>query len=106
VRFLQWPKWVERALWWPARRTLVVAEAVGATPWFTVRDEPLGVHAFLRPLPPKALEGFAPEHLLVGHGPGVEGDAARHGLRRALGRARRDLPRWLMELPALLREAA
>jgi hypothetical protein len=105
VRVLQWPKWVERALWWPAQRTLVVGEAIGTTPWFTVRDEPLGVHAFLRPLPPKALRDFAPEHLLVGHGASVHGDAARHGLRRALKRARRDAPRWLAELPKVLREA-
>jgi hypothetical protein len=103
VRVLQRPKWVERALWWPARRTLVVGEAVGTTPWFTVRYEPVGVHALLRPLPPKALRGFAPDHLLVGHGPSVHGDAARHGLRRALERARRDLPRWLVELPRVLR---
>ena len=105
VRVLQWPKWVERALWWPAQRTLVVGEAVGTTPWFTVRDEPVGVHALLRPLPPQALRGFAPEHLLVGHGASVHGDDARSGLRRALERARRDLPRWLMELPKVLRQS-
>jgi hypothetical protein len=105
VRVLQWPMWVERALWWPAQRTLVVGEAVGTTPWFTVRDEPLGVHVFLRPLPPKALRGFAPEHLLVCHGANVHGDDARTGLRRALDRARRDLPRWLAELPKVLRES-
>ena len=104
VPVLDWPKWVERALWWPARRTLVVAEAVGTTPWFTVGDDPLGVHVFLRPVPPRRLAGFAPDHLLVGHGPPVAGDAARDGLRRALLRARRDLARWLLGLPKLLRE--
>ena len=105
VRVLDWPKWVERALWWPAQRTLVVAEAIGTTPWFTVGDDPLGVHAFLRPWPPKALRGFAPDHLLVGHGESVHGEAARHGLRRALERARRDTPRWLVGLPKVLRRS-
>ena len=96
-------RWTEKALWWPAQRTLVVAEAVGTTPWFTVGSDPVGVHVLLRPFPPKVLRGFAPERLLVGHGRGVEGDAARNGLRRALKAARRDVPRWLAGLPKLLR---
>jgi len=95
--------WTERALWWPAQRTLVVAEAVGTSPWFTAGSDPVGVHAMLRLTPPRALRGFAPEHLLVGHGEPVSGDDARHGLRRALGRARRDVPRWLAGLPGRIR---
>jgi len=71
---------------------------------FTLGKGPVGVHPMLRPLPPrKALGGFAPDHLLVGHGPAVEGEAARTGLRRALDGARRDLPRLLVELPKMLR---
>ena len=105
VPVLGWPKWQERALWWPARRTLVVAEALGTSPWFVVGDEPVGVHVMLRPLPPRRqLGGFAPDHLLVGHGPPVAGDAARNGPRRALDGARRDLPRWLVNLPKLVRD--
>ena len=104
VRVLDWSKWTERALWWPARRTLVVAEALGTSPWFVAGDDPVGVHAMLRPLPPRRqLAGFAPEHLLVGHGAPVEGEAARNGPRRALDGARRDLPRWLLGLPRVLR---
>jgi hypothetical protein len=95
--------WTENALWWPAQRTLVVSEALGTTPWFTVGSDPLGVHVMLRALPPKVLRGFAPDRVLVGHGRGVEGDAARTGVRRALERARRDVPRWLAGLPKLLR---
>jgi hypothetical protein len=95
--------WTEKALWWPAQRTLVVSEALGTTPWFTVGSDPLGVHVMLRALPPKVLRGFAPDRVLVGHGRGVEGDAARTGVRRALERARRDVPRWLAGLPKLLR---
>jgi hypothetical protein len=104
VLVVDWPKWVERALWWPARRTLVVAEAVGTTAWYTAGDDPLGVHLFMRPLPPRRLAAFAPDHLLVGHGAPVSGEAARDGLRRALMSARRDLPRVLLGLPRLLRE--
>jgi hypothetical protein len=104
VRVVHWPKWAENGLWWPAQRALVVAEAVGTGPVFTLGKGPVGVHPMLRPVPPrKALGGFAPDHLLVGHGPSVQGDAARTGLRRALDGARRDLPRLLVELPKMLR---
>jgi hypothetical protein len=103
VDVVSWPRWEEKALWWPARRTLVVPEAVGTGAFFRVGDEPVGVHALLRPVPPRALRGFAPVHLLVGHGPPVEGDAASDGLRRALESARRDIPRFLLGLPALVR---
>ena len=106
VRVVHWPKWAENALWWPAQRALVVAEAVGTAPLFTLGKGPVGVHAMLRPVPPrKALGGFAPDHLLVGHGPTVDGDASRDGLRRALDGARRDLPRLFVELPKVLRSA-
>jgi len=104
VRVVHWPKWAENALWWPAQRALVVAEAVGTAPLFTLGKGSVGVHAMLRPIPPrKALGGFAPDHLLVGHGPTVDGDASRDGLRRALDRARRDLPRLFVELPKVVR---
>jgi hypothetical protein len=103
IDVVSWPAWHERALWWPRHRTLVVAEAVGTSEAFTAGLAPVGVHAFLRPLPPRALRDIAPEHLLVGHGPSVHGDAARSGLDQALRRARRDLPRFAARLPALLR---
>ncbi len=104
ARVVHWPKWAENAIWWPAQRTLVVAEAVGTSPLFTLGRGAVGVHPVLRPLPPrKALGGFAPEHLLVGHGPPVAGEAARDGLRRALDSARRDLPRLFVELPKMFR---
>jgi hypothetical protein len=103
VGVIEWPKWSEKALWWPAQRTLVVAEALGTTEFFTVGDDAVGVHAMVRPKPPKVLGGFSPEHLLVGHGAPVSGDAARNGPRRALDGARRDVPRLLAKLPKLLR---
>jgi hypothetical protein len=92
------PGWRERALWWPRRRALVVAEALGTTPLFTARRAPAGVHLALRLTPPGALRGYAPEHLLVGHGPGLEGAAASDGVREAFVRSRRDLPRLIAML--------
>src|SRR5262249_38597335 len=76
-----------RALWWEAGRTLVVAGAIGTNPFFRMDGDPAGVHPFLKPFPPRRqLRGLAPEHLLVGHGPGLHGDESGEGLRRALGR--------------------
>ena len=47
--------WKEAALWWPDRRALVVAEAVGSAAYFRAGSEPLGVHPMLRPTPPRRL---------------------------------------------------
>jgi hypothetical protein len=85
--------WRERALWWTEHRLLLVPEAVGTGPFYTSREERLAVSPLLRLTPPRRLEGFEPEHLLVGHGAGVHDDAA-DTLRHALGNARRGLPRW------------
>jgi hypothetical protein len=103
VDVIEWPKWSEKALWWPAQRTLVVSEALGTGEFFTVGDDAVGVHAMARAKPPKVLGGFSPDHLLVGHGPPVSGAAAQDGPRRALDGARRDVPKLLAKLPKLLR---
>lgn len=87
-------KWREVALWWPQQLTLVVAEAVGTGRLFTGGRQ-VGVHPMLRLFPPAVLRGFAPEHLLVGHGAGVHGPGTADALREALDRSRRDLPRVL-----------
>lgn len=93
--------WREAALWWPERRVLVVADALGTIPYFCAGTDPVGVHALLRLRPPRSLRGLAPNHLLVGHGAGVHGDPA--ALERALQTARRRLPRLLLSLPRLVR---
>ena len=87
------PRWREKALWWPARRALVVAEAVGTVPYFRVGARHAGIHPFLRLLPPGPPRRHEPEHLLVGHGPGVHGPDAAAALDEAYRRSRRDLPR-------------
>jgi len=98
--------WRETALWWPAERTLVVAEAVGTNAFFTAGGDHAGVHLLLRLAPPRAaLTGLAPEHLLVGHGEGLHGPAAAEGLEDALAHARTGLPRLALRVPALALDA-
>ena len=40
--------WNEVALWWPARRVLVCADALGTAPYYRSGDERLAVHPLLR----------------------------------------------------------
>lgn len=94
VRVVDVRLWRERALWWPERRTLVVAEAVGTSGFYVSPGERVAVHPLLRLTPPRRLSRFDPEVILLGHGEGVPEDAAA-ALRRALGTARRGIPRWL-----------
>jgi hypothetical protein len=105
VPVIRWPGWRETALWWPAEEVLVVPEAVGTAPAFAVGSGPIGVHPMIRLVPPRALRRFAPRHLLVGHGRPVHGSQAASGLREALARSRRDIPRLALKLPALIRSA-
>ena len=91
VRILRNRFWREVALWWPERRVLVCADALGSVGYFTARDEPVGVHPLLRLWPPRRLTTLAPEHILVGHGDGVHAGAAE-ALREALRTSRRRLP--------------
>lgn len=91
VRNGRW--WQEAALFDPADDTLVVTEAVGTSAYFRAGSERLGVHPMLRPFPPRrALSGFDPERVLVGHGSGVLEDASA-ALDGALSGARRRAPR-------------
>lgn len=83
--------WREVALWWPERRVLVVADALGTVAYFRARGEPIGVHPLLRLRPPRSLRRVYPEHILTGHGEGVHEDAAV-ALHGALRTARRRLP--------------
>ena len=95
--------WRERALWWPARKTLVVAEALGTSPMFTGGRPAVGVHMMLRLTPPRGLRASGAEHLLVGHGAGVHGPSTAAAIDEALGRSYRDLPKVLVKLPFALR---
>jgi hypothetical protein len=92
--------WREVALWWPERRILVCADALGTVPFFCAGDEPIGVHPLLRLLPLRSLRGLDVVHALVGHGEGLADGAA---VERALATARRHLPRWLAGVPRIVR---
>ena len=95
--------WRETALWWPERSALIVAEVVGSNELYTGGAGGVGMHPLLRPFAPGDLRGYKPEHLLMGHGPGVHGTAAAEQLERAHRRARRDIPRVLARAPFALR---
>jgi hypothetical protein len=92
-------RWVERALWFPGHRTLVVADALGTVGYFRAAGEPIGVHPVLRLLrPPRVLAGLGAEHVLCGHGPGLHGPEAGEAVDRAIRRARRGIPSWTWRL--------
>ncbi len=92
-------RWRESALWWPQERTLVAADALGTNRFYTGGKDPLGVHVLLRLTPPRALDAFEPERILVGHGVGIAGEDAAPALRTALEHSRRGLPGLLVRLP-------
>ena len=92
-------RWRESALWWPARRTLVVADALATNRFYTAGKAPIGVHLLLRLTPPRALTAYEPERILVGHGEGVHGPKASTALRDAIDQSRRRLPGVLLRLP-------
>jgi len=99
-------RWREVALWWPAERTLVIAESVGTNRFFTGAREPVGVHLLMRLSPPRdALGHLEPDRLLVGHGEGVHGPEAAAALRSALATARSGLVHLVPRIPALAVDA-
>lgn len=92
-------RWRESALWWPATRTLVTADALGTNPFYTGGKAPIAVHLFLRLKPPRALDAVEPERILVGHGEGLAGPDAKPALREAFRTSRSGLPGVLVRLP-------
>jgi len=96
-RVVRLPGWREAALWWPEARVLVCADALGTAAYFRAPGERLGVHPFLRLLPPRAMaRGLTPGHVLCGHGEGIHGEEAAIQLAQALATSRRRIPRWLV----------
>jgi hypothetical protein len=96
------PWWREVALWWEAERALIVAEAVGTVPAFTLGRR-VGVHPMLRLRPPRGpLTARSPERLLVGHGAALE-SGADAAIRDALSGSLADIPQLVLKLPSLVR---
>ena len=98
--------WKEVALWWPERRVLACADALGTIPFFRSGQEPVGVHPALRLKPPRGLLGLGPEHLLVGHGEGLHGPGTGAAVDDAVRNARRRIPQWLLGLPRIVRRGS
>lgn len=96
-RLITWRRWQERVLWWPEHRLLLVPEAVGRAPYYRAPGRPLGVHPFLRAIPPRRLARARPDHLLLGHGEGLHQGAAPV-LRAAVTGSRAEIPSWLLGL--------
>jgi hypothetical protein len=92
IKVLNVPTWRELALWWPAERTLVAADALGTLPYFLEPGARLGIHPLLRLTPPRQLADLEPFRVLCGHGEGVRGEEVADELRAALARSRRGLP--------------
>jgi len=91
--------WHESALWWPDSQALVVAEAIGTSPYFRARaGDVLGPHPMMRATPPRALVGFGARHVLTGHGDPVHRDDAGALVDAAVAHARGSTPRWLLSL--------
>ena len=85
-------RWREVALWWPERRVLVCADALGTVGYFRAGGERLGVHPLLRLRPPSF--DVRPDAILCGHGRGVFEDADA-ALREALSTSRRRIPKQI-----------
>jgi hypothetical protein len=94
---LRW--WRESALWWPATRALVTADALSTNRFYTAGRGLLAVHPLLRLTPPRQLGRLDPERVLVGHGEGLIGAEASGALDEALRTSRRGLPGYLVRLP-------
>lgn len=96
--------WKERALWCKKTKTLVVAEAIGASKMFNPGPAGAGVHIGLKATPPRGKLGtYNPRHLLMGHGRPINGDQATVALQEALDRSRRDLPGSVLKFPFAFR---
>lgn len=99
VPIMRRKRWRESALWWPATRTLVTADALGTNRFYTGGKAPVAVHVLLRLRPPRALGTLEPDRILVGHGEGLVGDDTSEAMREALRTSRTGLPGALVRLP-------
>jgi hypothetical protein len=85
----------ELALWLPEHEALVVSEALGTVQYMRAPGERLGLHPWRRLTPPRRLNAFDPQHVLVGHGEGLHGDGAAAALHDVLDHGPRRTGAWL-----------
>jgi hypothetical protein len=87
--------WHEAIAYRESDRTLYVADVLGTAPLYVVDDERIGVYLIARVFPPREMDDFVPERILVGHGTGIFEDAAA-ALTDATTRARERFPKALV----------
>ena len=75
VRVVDNAFWQEAALYDEQTGVLLVPESLGTVDYFCTATETIGVHPFRRLTPPRMLRDLSVDHLLVGHGAGVDTDA-------------------------------
>lgn len=85
----------ELAVWLPEHSALVIAEALGTVQYMRAPGERLGLHPFRRLAPPRRLNAFDPEHVLVGHGEGLHGPGTAEALHDVLEHGPSRTPSWL-----------
>ena len=96
--------WKEVALWWPERRILVCADALGTIPFYRAGDELAGLHPFFRLKRPRAWRGSA---LSTCSSVTARASTAWWSRRRSM-EASADGPaagpRWLAGIPRVMRK--
>ena len=85
----------ELALWVPEHDALVVSEALGTVQYMRAPGERLGLHPSRRLAPPRRLNAFDPQHVLVGHGEGLHGADAAAALHDVLDHGPSRAASWL-----------
>ena len=96
--------WREAMLWWPAKKALIVTEALMTVPDLNVGDTGVGLHPALRLIPPRAAaEHEDAEHLLVGHGRPLHAADTGARVKRAVDHSRRDIPKLLARTPKIIK---
>ena len=94
--------WREVALWWPERRLLLVADALGTIPFFRAGAEPAGLHPVLRLRPPR--RSAASSLTTCSSATARASTTIRRRSRARSGRGGARIPRWLVGLPRVVRE--
>ena len=106
IRVLDLPGWHERALWWPERRVLVVAEVVGTNGIYRLGPGRRDCTRSARAAAGRAarLRAGAAARRPRPRRPRAAGRGRARGRLRP--RSRRDLPKLVLQLPAMARTAA
>jgi hypothetical protein len=96
LRLVDNPFWQEAALYHPEAKVLFTPESLGTVLYYCAPGETVGVHPIRRLTPPKVLRDYDVEHLLTGHGEGVQDDA-NEAVRRAISGSRARAPKLYLK---------